>query len=232
MKLHRFFGDFSFATARIQSADLTLIHQLKNVLRIEIGEEIILCDGRGREAVATLTRLDKNEAEFEVVKLHKNENEPARAITLYCAILKRENFEWVAQKATEIGVKKIVPIRTAHTVKLDLHEERIQKIIKEAAEQSGRGIIPELVSITEFSDAVAHSKENDVNIIFDAAGSVLNAGKIKKNSIGIFIGPEGGWSEMELAEAKKAKFSMMSLGDLTLRSETAAIVSAYTILYG
>src|SRR3989344_500434 len=230
MKLHRFFGDFLFTASRVQSSDPTFIHQLKNVLRVEIGEEVLLCDGKGREAIATLTSLEKNRAEFEIVKLQKNKNEPERMLTLYCAILKRENFEWVAQKATEIGVKTIVPIRTAYTVKLDLNRERIQKIIKESAEQSGRGVCPELSGIMDMADALTQGDNlHEEILLLDVGGNPIKPLGNKKN-IGLFVGPEGGWSVAELEQFRKLKCKTVSLGPLTLRAETAAIIGSYIII--
>ncbi len=231
-RLHRFFGNFALDQARIEIIDPDFIHQCKNVLRVEVGEDVLLANGHGQEATATLVELAPRKALFEIAEVKENKNEPERSVTLYAAILKRENFEWIAQKATEIGVHTIIPIHTNHTIKLALNRERIQKIIKEAAEQSGRGIVPILGEILDFSQAVeSASKEHEINFACDASGKEITA-KISAKNIGIFIGPEGGWNDAELATFKELKFNVVSLGALTLRAETAAIVSLYSILNG
>lgn len=233
MRLNRFFGDFDLEqkTLRISSGDF--LHQVKNVLRLEKGEEIILADGRGKEASAKITEYGKDFIEVEISEIGENGNEPDKRIILYCSILKRENFELVAQKAVEVGVSEIVPTISGRTVKTGLKYDRLQKIIKEAAEQSGRGIVPVLREAMKFNDALAGAKENAENILFDMSGpkfvisDITNLGQRQKSQVGIFIGPEGGWSGEEISAAKGEGFQIASLGKLTLRAETAAIVASY-----
>src|SRR3989344_1430161 len=137
MKINRFIGDFDFTKSSVLTTDRGLINQLRNVLRIEIGTDVILGDGKGNEAVATLSRIDASTAVFEIQKVAKNKNEPRIKIILYAAILKHENFEFVVEKSTEVGVAEIQPIITDRTVKTGLRLDRLEKIAKEAAEQSG-----------------------------------------------------------------------------------------------
>ncbi|MBI5153544.1 MAG: RNA methyltransferase [Parcubacteria group bacterium] len=147
---------------------------------------------------------------------------------LYCSILKRENFEWVAQKATEIGVGEIVPLVTQHTVKLELKEGRLKKIVQEAAEQSGRSVLPKLQIPMGFEQAVHEAKLNGTTLFFDVSGKEFDKKMIKDSEkVNIFIGPEGGWNEGEIEIAQKNKFIFVNLGKLTLRAETAAVVGTY-----
>ena len=122
---------------------------------------------------------------------------------------------------------------------MNFKKERLEKIIKEAAEQSGRGVIPVLNETLDFKKAlekesVKSANKNDLNIIFDSTGkplfklSTCEVNNLKKLArIGIFVGPEGGWTEKELALAKSKNFKIISLGKLTLRAETAAIIASY-----
>lgn len=221
-------GNFETFGGKVEIKDKELIRQITNVLRLKIGDSIILGDGKLNRVTVVLEDLRGGKVKAKVVKREKNTNESEVYTVLYCAILKRENFELVVQKATEIGVKEIVPLITERTVKTGFKKERLEKIIKEAAEQSGRGVLPILREPIGFDEALNVARENDANIIFDISGKSLKETKIKTNNkLGIFIGPEGGWSERELAEAREAGVSFVTLGKLTLRAETAAIVASY-----
>src|SRR3989344_3301835 len=202
MKLHRFFGDFYFTSPTIIISDITLVNQIKNVLRLKEGASIILCDNKNNETIANIIKIHGKSIECEITKVVKNINEPNRHIVLYCSLLKRENFELVIQKATEIGVKEIVPLLCERTIKLSLKKERLKKIAREAAEQSGRGIIPQFHEIQNCSDALMSAQSNSKNIIFEPLSPLFKPIDIDDNArIGIFIGPEGGWSDSELSLA-------------------------------
>jgi len=134
-----------------------------------------------------------------------------------------------------------VPIISKRTVKLNLRQDRLKKIIKEAAEQSNRGVVPILHEPLDFKKALEHALNNDLNLLFDPAGLNLcpfgtsPAGreirKLKAESLklGIWIGPEGGWDEEELQLAKEKGFKIVSLGKLFFRAETAAIIASYLV---
>ena len=252
MRLHRFFIKEDANGKIIRITDSGLIKQWRDVLRLKGGAEIFVFNGNGMEARAKIVNLSKDGAELEVVDVFKNENEPERKVILYCSLLKHENFELVVKKATEVGMCEIVPIVARRTEKLNLRGDRLEKIIKEAAEQSGRAIVPRLREPVKFEEALEHAKQNDVNLFFDKSGQELCekchceaggrgnlAGSTRENEIttlplvarddvaGVFIGPEGGWTDEELKLAKEAGFKIISLGKLTLRAETAAIVAVY-----
>jgi 16S rRNA (uracil1498-N3)-methyltransferase len=226
MRLHRFIGDFDCAQTSIAIIDKDIVNQLSNVLRLGVGDQLILGDGNGHECIGEISERQKNSLTITVVERSENKNDPTVSTVLYCAILKRENFELVVQKATEIGISDIVPLITTRTVKLDIKEERLLKIIKEAAEQSGRGRLPILHAPMRLHDAFEHAHANDVNFFFalsDTAPSALSMG----NRRGLFVGPEGGWTDEEEVAARTAGCLVVSLGSLTFRAETAAIVASY-----
>jgi 16S rRNA (uracil1498-N3)-methyltransferase len=234
MRFHRFIGDFDLKKGELSITDRNFLNQAKNVLRLKIGDRIILSDGKGKEAEGIIEGLDKKSALIHISNRSENKNEPERKVILYCALIKRENFEWVVQKATEVGVTGIVPIISERTVKLNLKKERLDKIIKEAAEQSGRTIVPPLSDPVNFDDALIEAKENDLNLIFVPQASIFVSSLIfkKDNKVGIFVGPEGGWTEREIEKSHEAGVEPVSLGNLTLRSETAAVVASHIVANG
>ncbi|MEK9130628.1 MAG: RsmE family RNA methyltransferase [Patescibacteria group bacterium] len=204
-----------------------LSHQIRDVLKIKTDEVVDLMDGQGMEFQAKIVST-AGPVEVEVDSVRQNQSEPMVKVILYCAILKRENFELVAQKATEVGVHDIVPIITERTIKTGLKLARLQKIAAEAAEQSGRGVVPTVHKAMTFKQALVDCARNDVNYFFDPSGQIHNKRPDPiQGSIGLFIGPEGGWTDNEIALAKQADLVQASLGRLTLRGETAAIVASY-----
>ncbi len=233
MRIPRFFVSFDLGQDRIEIRDANIVHQIMRVLRMCDGQELILCNGDGSDVRVWILGSTKDMVTVEVIGREKNENESERDVVLYCSILKRENFEWVAQKATEIGVSEIIPLVAQHTVKLELKEERLRKIIQEAAEQSGRSVLPRLQISMGFEQAVKEATLDSINLFFDASGKEFDKKLIKKEQrINIFIGPEGGWSEEEVETARRNKFIFVGLGGLTLRAETAAVIGTYLAAQG
>ncbi len=221
MKLHRFIGDFNLAEKTLFSEEKELIHQLKSVLKIRQGEKIILCDGKGEEAFFTATPQKRGFVfyrEGDIVPAWM----PLKKLTLCLAILKKENFELVAQKATELGISRIIPIISTRTVKTGLNMARITKIAKEAAEQSGRGDVPEISGISSFKECLA--LEGNKVILHPAC---KNKSIINSSAEIIFVGPEGGWTDEEILSAKQVGSSCASLGPMIMRAETAAIIASF-----
>lgn len=240
MKLHRFVSNSIDLTAEnligshLSLQDAELVNQIKNVLRLEKGDKIILTDGKLREALSEIADVAGQSIVVNVLNISKNEKESKLHSILYCSILKRENFELVVQKATEVGIKEIVPIISKRTVKLNLRLDRLEKIAKEASEQSGRGITPTISAPISFDTALKSANKNKINLFFDEHGGEIPSSAISRlasdSQVGLFIGPEGGWDESEVETIKNMpEFKIVSLGKLTLRAETAAIVASYLI---
>ncbi|HZZ99719.1 MAG TPA: RsmE family RNA methyltransferase [Candidatus Paceibacterota bacterium] len=225
MKIHRFIGGFSLRPGRLDISEEEISHQIWNVLKLRPGEHVMLCDGEGSEAEGVLLERNGSGASVELGSVTQNKNEPANKVSLYCAILKKENFELVCQKATETGVAEIIPVITERTVKLNFRADRGEKIIREAAEQCGRGRLPALLEPMGFEEALERSRSAQRRVMMDATGSAGTAEPAQ--TAAIFIGPEGGWTEAELALASSAGLKTVSLGSRTLRAETAAIIAVY-----
>ncbi|MBU0612121.1 16S rRNA (uracil(1498)-N(3))-methyltransferase [Patescibacteria group bacterium] len=251
MKIHRFIDNFDLSKKELEISD-DIAYQIIKVLKFEVGEKIELGDGKGTVGFGKVKSIGKGTVLVGIERIEKVEEN--KKTTLFCAVLKKENFELVVQKATECGVSKIVPIITSRTIKTGLNLGRLQKIAKEASEQSGRGTVPEILEPISFEKSLKIVDKNNLNILFDISGELfykkhcagwraehsnLPAGKyarfLEDNSPqNLFIGPEGGWTEEEIKKvypssgvARDADFKIYSLGNLTLRAETAAIVATY-----
>lgn len=232
MRLNRFISDFDLEGQDLSVFDKDILNQVKNVLRLKSGNQILLADGKTNEALAEIVEFGNDFFRVKLLQKESNNNESARKVILYCSILKRENFELVVQKATEVGVAEIIPLICERTVKIGFKKERLAKIIKEAAEQSGRGLLPILDEPMNFSQAVKQAQQNNRNFLFNSSGVKLlmsDINSLKQKTVGIFVGPEGGWSDFEMDLVRQREFKIVSLGKLTLRAETAAIVATYLV---
>lgn len=232
MKIHRFFIsdiDLENEQKELKLTNKELLHQIVKVLKLKIGEQLAFCDGKGKEVVCVLESVDKKELILKVVE-YKELPKKERQTILYLAILKRENFELAVQKAAEIGVDKIIPVITDRTIKTGINLERLNKISKEACELSGRGTLMKIVKMIKFKEAILEAKDNDANLFFAPGGTEFCPGKtINSNfkNIGLFVGPEGGWSDQELALAKESNLKITGIGKNILRGETASIVASF-----
>lgn len=228
MRLHRFIHPVDLSLRRLSIQDGAFLNQVKRVLRLRPEDELLLSDGKGKEARARIVELTPHSLEIEVLEVFEKQNEPSRYAVLYLSILKRENFELVVQKATEVGISEIIPVLTSRTVKTGLKIDRLRAIAKEAAEQSGRAIVPQIHNPISFASAVEAAADNQQNFFFEP--NAKETAKLKKDveRVGIFIGPEGGWNPEEVAlVARVPHIEFATLGPLTLRAETAAIIATY-----
>ena len=233
MRTHRFIGDFDFSGHVVEIGNERMVRQITRVLRLKTGTDVILGDGKGREYTAEIKKIDPKKIYLLIRKENGSATETGKnQVLLYCAILKRENFELVVQKATEIGVTEIVPVLTERTVKKRVRTDRLADIAREASEQSGRRFIPKIREPIPFSQALDEIEKGDIAILYDPSGALLPGDMpMTPERIRIFIGPEDGWSEKEKTEARAKNCICARLGTRTLRAETAAIVGLYLIMH-
>ncbi len=226
MKRHRFIGPYDLRSAEIVLED-DAARQMALVLKMRHGEIVLLCDGKGREAAFEILEFKKTSVRLKRIGDASDvDTEPMKQVTLYASILKRENFELIVQKATECGVLRIVPVISQRTIKKDVKLERLREIAREAAELSGRGVVPEVSEPVKFEQALEQAEGQ--KYFFDAEGkSFLPTGE----RISLFVGPEGGWTEEEHDLAMKSGCSIAGLGPRMLRGETAAIVATFVTLF-
>lgn len=231
--MNRFFIEQEIREGDMEIPDGALAHQLLRVLRYKTGDEIVLLDNTGRECISVIQSITKDVVSVRSATCSVSKGEPMRVVTLYQSIIKKDKMEWVFEKATEAGASRYVPVHSAHAVKLGLNSERARKIIKEAAEQSGRGKVPVLAELSEYKQAVKEAVASGaVSVLAHTMGVYPDLQSVLKESnraVNLFIGPEGGFSDEEVALAQKSGFIIASLGSRTLRAETAAVIATFLL---
>ncbi len=224
--------------------DLEQAHQICHVLRLKKQDQIVVLDNQGSEYDVVIRTLGRQTVEGQIVTKRAAQGEPDVRVCVYQSLLSRDKFEWVLQKCTEIGVSRFVPVVTRRSIvqKTEpLKPERLRRwtrIMTEAAEQCGRGRIPRLEQPVKFAGCLCDVKSLDLCLLAStsAAGSSLrqvmtrpDQGEIQ--SVGIFIGPEGGFHPEELAAARTAGVHDFGLGKRILRTETAAMTVSALVLH-
>ena len=237
--MHHFFippQDIQGRIAKI--SDLETIKQISRVLRLVSGEEILLLDGDGLEYVSRIIKVNSRECSDEILKRQMNMNEPELKIAIFQALIKKDNMELVVQKGTEVGASVFVPVLAERSEKKGFNPERAQKILKEASEQSHRGIIPSLSEPQDFLHILKAVATSDIPTMFlHTEGEPIKNFSSNKHlyALNIFVGPEGGWSEAELEAVRLAirsgaPIEMVNLGSRVLRAETAGLLAAGIML--
>ncbi len=218
----------------------TAATHISRVLRLKTGAELTLFNGLGGDYKAVIVSSDKRLVTAKITHHNVHENESPLDITLVQGISRGERMDYTIQKAVELGVTRIVPIKTERcTVKLDeaRSKKRIshwQKIIISACEQCGRNQIPPIENITTYENWLAQ-QHNALNLILDpTADSRVTQLKKPSTAINLTIGPEGGFNDKELTLAQTHQYTGIRLGPRILRTETAAIaaLSAFQTLWG
>ena len=208
------------------------------VLRLKAGEQVLVCDGEGKECLCAVVDSAWN---LEVLERRESVSEPGVQVSVYMAFPKSDKLEHVIQKATELGIYEIVAFPSARCVSkpdekiLKKKLERWQKIAASAAEQSGRGRIPQVVILPSFAEALKRGAQADLPMMFyeneraTTLHMALNAGEWK--SAALLTGPEGGLEEKEVKLAMEAGWKVCTLGKRILRCETAPLCALSAVMY-
>jgi 16S rRNA (uracil1498-N3)-methyltransferase len=244
--MYRFFVSHeSFSGETVQVTERTLVHHLRDVLRLHPGDTAILLDNTGWEYETVLHEVEMKQVTGQILQRRLCPHEPRTKITLYQAVLKGERFEWALQKGTEIGVSAFVPVLSERCVVLNATElsprklGRWEKIIQAAAEQSRRGRMPPLLPAMLFVVACEQvQRAGTVAFIpWEEGGMPIRqaleeAGRDRPPfNVALFIGPEGGFAPTEVQLARDYGILPVSLGPRILRAETAGVVAAAVVLY-
>ncbi|MDH4134730.1 MAG: 16S rRNA (uracil(1498)-N(3))-methyltransferase [Gammaproteobacteria bacterium] len=215
-------------------------HHAARVLRLRVGDDVVLFDGRGGEYAATITALGKHDVSVETGSHQSIERESSLDVTLVQAISSGERMDLTVQKAVELGVARIVPVESERCV-VRLKGERAEKrvahwrqIVQSACEQCGRNRVPEVVEISSLDHWLAVPGHTQRWLLEPEAAKPLRELSRPDRPVEILVGPEGGLTEAEIATATRAGFEPVRLGPRVLRTETAApaLLAAMQALWG
>lgn len=211
-------------------------HHLNKVLRMQVGRELILFNGAGGEFAATIHELSKKHVTISIAEHNIANRESPLELELAIGISRGERFEWVLQKATELGVTKITPLITERTeVKIGgerqekLHD-RWQHILISACEQCQRNLLPALSAPVQISEWLP-TVNSDLRFVLHHRDSKTLPADQTPQSATLLIGPEGGLSESEIAQALDKNFNALTLGPRVLRTETAPVAAISLVQY-
>ena len=211
------------------------------VLRLKCGENVLICDGQGRECVCTVSDVSAGQISLVVNSRQNSDTEPKVRASVYMAFSKGDKLEHVIQKATELGTFEIIAFPSSRCVSrpdeksLAKKLERWQKIATSAAEQSGRGRIPQVLALSSYKEALQRAGKADKAILFyeneRATTLQMALQESSYESISLLTGPEGGLEEREVEQAKDAGIHICTLGKRILRCETAPLCALSAVMY-
>lgn len=219
------------------------VNHMKNVLRMRIGEEVTISDGNNRQYLCEIRDYDNEQAILHILEEVNTDTELPSKIYLFQGLPKQDKMELIVQKCVELGCYEVIPVATKRcVVKLDDKKakkkiERWQQIAESAAKQAGRGVIPEVHDVMSFKEALKYAKNLDVMLIpYELAEGMketkqMISGIKPGQSIGIFIGPEGGFEREEVETAIQEGAKAITLGKRILRTETAGLTTLSVLMF-
>lgn len=218
-------------------------NHIVNVLRLSIEEEIIISNRQGTEYCCIIDSIERESIKCKILSIEQSNQELPTKIYLFQGLPKQDKMELIIQKSIELGVHEIIPVAMVRSiVKINNQNkgkknDRWQKIAIAAAKQSHRAIIPNILEPITFSEALAYASKLDCIIVpYEKAINIektkeIFANSSKYDSIGIFVGPEGGFDENEINRLTDLNASIVTLGKRILRTETAGLVVLSIIMY-
>lgn len=228
MRLHRFYITDKIEGKEVVITNRDLIHQWRKVFRYNVGSQVIVFNGSAVECRAVIANISPSIAELSILEIEEVPP-PAKNVWLCLSLIKKDNFELVVQKAVELGVSHIIPILGERSEKKKLNLKRLEKIVLEATEQSGRGELLKVYEPTTLPKLFLSGVLPQEKIFFHPGYPPVQqyiSAQTKQYSFAYFIGPEGGFSDMEIELFKQYNVGGFSLGPRILRAETAALTGA------
>lgn len=209
------------------------VRHIRKVLRLKAGDEIVVFDGSGKEYGGKIIEEGPSSVVILVESILSTKKESPLEITLAQSLLKGEKMDYLIQKATELGVKEIIPFFSSRSVPLLERSRRLrrhdrwERIVIEASKQCGRGVVPKILPLQDYSEMLQNISTDLLRlIIWEKEGERLKEvleGSKEKRKIFFIIGPEGGLNQEEVGDAKEKGFIPVTLGKRILRSETASL---------
>ena len=219
------------------------VNHIKNVLRMRIGEEVTVNDGNNQSYLCEIRAFEDEQVVLDIIESKTTDSELPSKIYLFQGLPKQDKMELIVQKAVELGAYQVIPVATKRAVvKLDEKKAakkvvRWQQIAESAAKQAGRGYIPEVHEVMNYREALEYAKSLDVVLIpYELAEGMRETKEIlasikKGDSIGVFIGPEGGFEREEVEKAIEMGAKVITLGKRILRTETAGLTTLSVLMF-
>jgi 16S rRNA (uracil1498-N3)-methyltransferase len=239
MSLHRFI----FSAEQLAQSPVILTgadwHHGRT-LRLAAGDVVLLADGEGKEYQARILKTEASQALLEITGESGRQPEARLAVTLYQGLAKADKLEWVIQKTTELGIRRLVPVISLRSqikplAGRDHRQLRWREIARQASRQSGRTKVPEIAEPLSFRQSLAEFHPPDLGLILFEGSGPEDAWKNRvppdAQSVSLWVGPEGGFALEEVEAARQAGITPVGLGPRILRSETAGIVAAALAMF-
>lgn len=236
----RFYVDFALSPDSMVELPDNVVRHL-NVLRVKNTEEIVLFNGNGKSYPALPEVLEKRRASVRILREEATDNESPLNITLVQAVSAAERMDFTLQKSVELGVAEIRPVISERCVvrlsgeRAERRVARWQEIVVSACEQSGRNIVPKVLPLTTYAQALQQLPQEPTKLLMSLnRAQKLSDVQPQSGKVVFMVGPEGGWTEKEEQQAFDAGFQSVTLGKRVLRTETASLaaIAAMQTLWG
>lgn len=236
----RFYVDFALSPDSVVELPDNVVRHL-NVLRVKNTEEIVLFNGNGKSYPALPEVLEKRRASVRILREEATDNESPLNITLVQAVSAAERMDFTLQKSVELGVAEIRPVISERCVvrlsgeRAEKRVARWQEIVVSACEQSGRNIVPKVLPLTTYAQALQQLPQETTKLLMSLnRAQKLSDVRPQSGKVVFMVGPEGGWTEKEEQQAFDARFQSVTLGKRVLRTETASLaaIAAMQTLWG
>lgn len=236
----RFYVDFALSPDSVAELPDNVVRHL-NVLRVKNTEEIVLFNGNGKSYPALPEVLEKRRASVRILREEATDNESPLNITLVQAVSAAERMDFTLQKSVELGVAEIRPVISERCVvrlsgeRAEKRVARWQEIVVSACEQSGRSIVPKVLPLTTYAQALQQLPQETAKLLMSLnRAQKLSDVQPQSGKVVFMVGPEGGWTEKEEQQAFDAGFQSVTLGKRVLRTETASLaaIAAMQTLWG
>ena len=227
----RFYVDFALSPDSVVELPDNVVRHL-NVLRVKNTEEIVLFNGNGKSYPALPEVLEKRRASVRILREESTDNESPLNITLVQAVSAAERMDFTLQKSVELGVAEIRPVISERCVvrlsgeRAEKRVARWQEIVVSACEQSGRNIVPKVLPLTTYAQALQQLPQETTKLLMSLnRAQKLSDVRPQSGKVVFMVGPEGGWTEKEEQQAFDAGFQSVTLGKRVLRTETASLAA-------
>ena len=236
----RFYVDFALSPDSVVELPDNVVRHL-NVLRVKNTEEIVLFNGNGKSYPALPEVLEKRRASVRILREESTNNESPLNITLVQAVSAAERMDFTLQKSVELGVAEIRPVISERCVvrlsgeRAEKRVARWQEIVVSACEQSGRNIVPKVLPLTTYAQALQQLPQETTKLLMSLnRAQKLSDVRPQSGKVVFMVGPEGGWTEKEEQQAFDVGFQSVTLGKRVLRTETASLaaIAAMQTLWG